>query len=138
MQHTMRSPLLRITLALEMGIPLVVLMTPVISLLTWKNSDTTGAFAIVYYLTVIPVNYIYNTIFNLVLLRCGKPLYERNIKLRMTHALLLEAILLPVQIPLAMHMLDLNFSKALPLSLTLSAIVAIYNFFLNKTFDEQK
>ncbi|SDL30264.1 Uncharacterized membrane protein [Maridesulfovibrio ferrireducens] len=135
MQDTMRSPFVRAILTLVFEISLVVLMMPVISLLTWKNSDITGAFSLTFYLTAIPINYIYNYVFDLVLLKRGKPLYERSVSLRIFHALLFEAILLPIQIPLAMNMLDLSFGKALTLGLSLAAVVSVYNFLSNKAFD---
>lgn len=138
MQATLRSPILRAMLAFDIEISLMVFMTPILSLMLWQNSDVTGGFALAVSLTAIPVNYVYNAIFDRMLLRQDKPLYERSFGLRLTHALLLEVIMLCLIVPLAMHMLGVGFGKALALGLFMTVLTGTYNLFMNRAFDSQE
>ncbi|NDV22453.1 chlorhexidine efflux transporter [Desulfovibrio sp. JC022] len=138
MQTTLRSPIFRAIFVLVIDISLMVLMTPILSLVLWLNSDITGRFMIVVSLLTIPIHFVYTYLFDRMLLRQGRSLYERNFRLRAIHALLLEAIMLPVIVPIAMHMLDAGFAKAVFLSLFMAVLMGAYNLFMNKAFDSQE
>ncbi|ACS81415.1 chlorhexidine efflux transporter [Maridesulfovibrio salexigens] len=138
MQTTLRSPVFRAIFVLVIDLSLMVLMTPILSLVLWQNSDITGRFMVMVSLMTIPVNYIYTLVFDHTMLRQGRDLYERSLGLRLLHSLLLESIMLPVVVLTAIRVLGVGGGKALALGLFMAMLAGAYNLFMNRAFDSQE
>ena len=80
-------------------------------------------------------NYIYNFIFDRVLISLGRVTYERGFFLRLLHAILFEGGLMIASIPMIMAIMNYSFLQALVLDVGFLIIVPIYTFLYNFAYD---
>lgn len=135
MQYVLRTPLARVLHTMTFELFVVVLLSPVISLLADNPSNITSGLILVTYFGVLVLNYIYNFAFDQLLLRLRKPVYERGIGLRIAHALFFNAVLMLFALPAAMLMANFSFEEALKLGLDAAPFVLVITIFYNKGFD---
>lgn len=135
MQYALRTPVARILHTMTFELFIVVLLTPVMPILTSKASAITGGLAVVTFLWVMILNYLFNFTFDQLLLRLGKPIYERGFGVRVVHALLFEAVLLLFAVPTVMVMIGFSFGEALELGIVVAPLVMAITFIYNWVFD---
>ncbi len=135
MQEAMRGPIFRTIFSFGYEIALVVFLAPTLSVILEKPMYIMGGVALLFGLIVIPLNYLYNLIFDQQLQRLNKPLYQRSFGLRLFHAVLYEVIILIIAMPMVMHFLNFSFAQALILNLSIAAVVPVYTIFVNWAFD---
>ncbi|WP_028585839.1 PACE efflux transporter [Desulfogranum mediterraneum] len=123
----------RHTVLFEIG--LVLLCSPMVSIVLEKDILHTGGLTICLSVIAMIVNYLYNVIFDHVLLRLGRSLANRSAKLRAIHAILFEASLLLAALPLIAFTLDLSLWQAFLTDVGFSTFALIYAFAFNWAYD---
>jgi len=81
------------------------------------------------------LNYVYNLLFDKALLRLGRPLYPRGLRLRTLHALLFEGVFIFVSVPVVMAWLEYTLWQALALDVGFLMVVPVYTFVYNWLYD---
>lgn len=130
--RTFRERLLH-TVLFELALLLICM--PLISIIFNKNLSHAGTMSLTLSLSAMVCNYIYNYIFDRILLGLKRPLYPRTFKLRTLHSVLFEIFLLCFSLPLIMYWLSLPFYKALALDLSMACFVPLYALGFNWLFD---
>lgn len=114
---------------------LLLICMPLISVISNKNMSHAGTMSLALSLTAMVCNYIYNYIFDRILLALKRPLYPRTFKLRSLHSVLFEIFLMCFSLPLIMYWLSLSFHKALLLDVSMACFVPLYALGFNWLFD---
>lgn len=131
----MRSPKDRLRHTLLFEILLIIICTPLLSLVLGKPMETMGALSIILSTIAMILNYAYNYCFDQVLAHMGRPVYERGTRLRMLHAVLFELCLFVFISPVIMVMLDYTFIQAAAYDAGFIIMVPIYAYFFNIAYD---
>lgn len=113
----------------------LVTCTPLASWILDKGLVQIGALSIVLSLTAMCVNYIYNLLFDLTLVRLGRPVNVRPTWMRMIHAMLFEASLLFFTIPAVAWWLDMTLLTAFLTDIGFTLFFLIYAFVYNWVYD---
>lgn len=111
------------------------LCTPLASWILDKSLVQIGALSIALSLIAMCVNYNYNLIFDMVLVRIGRPVNKRPVWLRMFHAILFETCLIIISIPLVAWWLDMTLLVAFITDIGFTLFFLIYAFIFNWTYD---
>ena len=111
------------------------LCTPLASWILDKGLVQIGALSITLSLIAMCVNYNYNLIFDMVLVRIGRPVNKRPVGLRMFHAILFETCLIIISIPLVAWWLDMTLLVAFLTDIGFTLFFLIYAFIFNWTYD---
>lgn len=111
------------------------LCTPLASWILDKSLVQIGALSIALSLIAMCVNYNYNLIFDMVLVRMGRPVNKRPVWLRMFHAILFETCLIIISIPLVAWWLDMTLLVAFITDIGFTLFFLIYAFIFNWTYD---
>ena len=114
---------------------LLLICMPLISVIFNKNMSHAGTMSLALSLTAMVCNYIYNYIFDRILLALKRPIYPRTFKLRSFHSVLFEIFLMCFSLPLIMYWLNLSFHKALLLDVSMACFVPLYALGFNWLFD---
>ena len=113
----MRSKPDRIRYAVLFEIILLITSTLVLTCLLNKPMAKMGGFGILMSLCAMGWNYLYNLGFDHLLVWLDRPLYKRGVVLRAIHAVMFEAGLTIVSIPVTMIWLNYTLIQALLLDL---------------------
>jgi uncharacterized membrane protein len=132
---TMRSGLDRLRHAVLFEIIALGLVTPTASTLLGKEMDQTAAFAVGMCMIAMAWNGLYNWLFDVALLRAGRPLQPRSAGLRAFHAFMFEMGLFVVAVPFAMFMLDMTFMEGLMAEIGLVTFYLVYAYIFNWAYD---
>jgi uncharacterized membrane protein len=132
---TMRSGLDRLRHAVLFEIIALGLVTPTASTLLGKEMDQTAAFAVGMCMIAMAWNGLYNWLFDVALLRAGRPLQPRSAGLRAFHAFMFEMGLFVVAVPFAMFMLDMTFMDGLMAEIGLVTFYLVYAYIFNWAYD---
>jgi len=108
MTTTMRSSRDRIRHTFLFEIILIIIFAPLMALVFQKPMKHVGGMSIAMSLIAMGCNYVYNILFDHVLVWMGRPLYPRGIKLRLAHAVFFEVGLLLMSVPMVMWMMGLT------------------------------
>ena len=108
---------------------------PLASWILDKGLVQIAALSIVLSLTAMCVNYIYNLLFDLTLVRLGRPVNVRPIWMRVIHAMLFEASLLFFTIPMVAWWLDMTLLTAFLTDMGFTLFFLIYAFVYNWVYD---
>ena len=132
----MRSSLDRIRHALLFEVILLALTIFALVGIFHKPVAQMGALSIALSVTAMVWNYIYNWIFDHVLVRLRYPLYPSSIKLRAGHAILFELGLMAASLPMIMFAMKLSFLQALALDVSMVLAVLVYTLIFNYGYDQ--
>lgn len=113
----------------------LVLCAPLASWILDKSLIQIGALSIALSLTAMCVNYVYNLIFDKALIRMGRPLNKRSVWLRMFHAILFEASLIIITVPVVAWWLDMTLLTAFLTDIGFTMFFIVYAFFYNWAYD---
>lgn len=127
------SDRIRHTILFEFG--LVIIFSPVASMILDKDFVQIGGLAICLSIIAMGVNYSYNLAFDHVLLKLGRPLSPRPAKLRVVHAGLFEVSLVLISLPVIAFALDLSLWQAFLTDLGFSIFTLIYALIFNWAYD---
>ena len=111
------------------------LVTPFASWVLDKSLVQVGSLGIALSLTAMCVNYFYNLIFDIALVRMGRPVNMRPPWLRVLHAILFETCLIILTIPMVAWWLDMTFLKAFITDIGFTLFFLVYAFVYNWTYD---
>jgi len=114
---------------------LLLICMPVISVIFNKSMSHAGTMSLALSLIAMICNYIYNYIFDRILLALKRPLYPRAFKLRTLHSVVFEIFLLCFSLPLIIFWLDISFHKALLMDVSMACFVPLYALGFNWLFD---
>ena len=109
--------------------------TPLAAWILDKGFARIGALSIVLSLTAMSVNYVYNLVFDIALIRLGRPVNLRPTWMRVIHAILFEASLLIIAIPLVAWWLDMTLWLAFLTDIGFSLFFLVYAFVYNWAYD---
>lgn len=114
---------------------LLLICMPLISVIFNKGMSHAGTMSLALSLTAMVCNYIYNYLFDRILLALKRSLYPRTFRLRTLHSVFFEIFLLCFSLPLIMYWLDLSLYKALVLDVSMACFVPLYALGFNWLFD---
>ena len=97
--------------------------------------EKTGGLGVMMSIIAMAWNYLYNLGFDKALLRLGKPLYPRGIKLRALHSIVFEVGFMSVSIPCVMAWLGYTVWQALMVDIAFLILVPIYTMAFNWAYD---
>lgn len=124
---------IRHTILFEAG--LVLLCSPVASLVLEKDILRIGGMTLLLSMAAMLVNYLFNLVFDHALLRLGHTLLKRSVMTRVVHAILFEASLLLAALPLIAFILEISMWQAFLTDIGFSLFALIYAFVFNWTYD---
>lgn len=114
----------------------IVIFTPFAMFVLHKDMFHIASLAIIVSMLAMLWNLIYNYIFDIVERKMGRYRTQRGFLLRALHALLFEAGLLIVTIPLVAYMLDMGLIQAFIVDLGFVVFYLVYAFVYNYIFDK--
>jgi uncharacterized membrane protein len=109
--------------------------TPLASWILDKGLAQIGALGIVLSLAAMCVNYVFNLVFDLALVRLGRPVNVRPVWMRMLHATLFETSFIILTIPMVAWWLDMTLWAAFLTDVGFSLFFLIYAFVYNWAYD---
>ena len=109
--------------------------TPLASWIVNKGIAQVGSLSIVLSLSAMCVNYVYNLVFDIALIRLGRPVNLRPPWLRAIHAILFESSLIILTVPLVAWWLDMTLLAAFLTDIGFAIFFLIYAFFYNWAYD---
>ena len=108
---------------------------PLASWILDKGLAQIGALSIVLSLTAMWLNYVFNLIFVLALVRMGRSVNVRSAWMRVFHAMLFEASLLILTIPVVAWWLDMTLWTAFLTDIGFVLFFLIYTYIYNWVYD---
>lgn len=124
---------IRHTLLFEIG--MLLLCSPLAGLVLDKEISQIGMLMITLSLIAMGVNYLYNLIFDLILVKLGRPVHIRSKKLRVLHAFLFELILLIIGLPVVAISLQITYWNAFVTDIGFALFALIYAYIFNFAYD---
>lgn len=94
-----------------------------------------GTLSIVLSLAAMLLNYIFNLLFDRALIRLGRPVNVRTIKMRVLHAILFELNLLFFTVPVVAWWLDMTLWYAFLTDIGFALFFLLYAFVYNWAYD---
>jgi uncharacterized membrane protein len=125
---------LRHTILFE--IILLLVATPVMSYFMDRPMGKVSGLAAFFSLTAMTWNYVYNIVFDKVLIKMNKSVSERGFTVRAVHATLFEIGMAMVAIPVAMIALNISFMQSVVLEIGFLIGIPIYAFIYNLIYDQ--
>jgi len=113
----------------------LLISTPFAAWVLDKGLAQIGALNIVISLVAMCLNYIFNLVFDFTLVRLGRPVNVRPVWMRTIHAILFEASLIILIIPVVAWWLDMTLWAAFFTNLGYSLFFLIYTFVYNWVYD---
>ena len=124
---------IRHTLLFEIG---MLLLCSALATLIFDNKIIhIGMLAITLSLIAMGVNYLYNLIFDLTLIKLGHSIYIRSKKLRILHAFLFELTLLFISVPVVAVSLQMTYWQALITDIGFALFALVYAYIFNWGYD---
>jgi uncharacterized membrane protein len=108
---------------------------PLASWILDKGLVQIGALSIVISLSAMLLNYVFNLVFDIALVRTGRPVNVRPVWMRVLHAILFEASLLILTVPLVAWWLDMTLWTAFLTDIGFALFFLIYAFIYNWVYD---
>ncbi len=125
----------RLRYALLFEAILVVAIGSALALLSERPLLYTGGLGLVLSLIALVVNLVYNYSFDRVDVAFGRIPTERSTTGRIIHALLFEALLVVVGLPVIMLWMQWNWLQALTFDIAVMAAVVVYTYVFTLTYD---
>lgn len=114
---------------------LVVVCTPLLSLILGREPTEVGGLTLVLSVAAMLCNLGYNYVFDRALLKLDRPLYPRSLRLRVLHSVLFEVLLLFVLSPLIMVWMGYGLWQSVALELGFALFVPVYALGFNWGYD---
>lgn len=111
------------------------LCAPLASWILDKGLVQVGSLAIVLSLSAMVVNYVYNLLFDIALIRLGRPVNLRPPWMRAIHAILFETTLIILTLPLVAWWLDMTLWQAFVADVGFALFFLIYAYVYNLAYD---
>lgn len=108
---------------------------PIASWVLDKTLVQVGSLSIVLSLTAMFVNYVYNLVFDIALIRLGRPVNVRPPWMRAIHAILFETSLIILTLPMVAWWLDMTLWTAFLTDLSFALFFLVYAYFYNWAYD---
>ncbi len=134
-EWNMRSGWDRLRHAVLFEVVALLLVTPVAARIIGTEMGKTALFAIGMSTLAMAWNAANNWLFDMSLVRCGRPLQPRGFRLRAVHAVLFEAGLFAAAVPFAMVMLDLDVWQAVLAEIGLASFYMVFAYLYNWAYD---
>jgi uncharacterized membrane protein len=131
----MRTTADRIRHAILFEIIGLVTCVPLAAWILGKGLAQVGSLSIVLSLIAMMVNYVFNILFDRALLRLGRPVNVRPVWMRVLHAILFEASLIVLTLPLVAWWLDMTLLAAFLTDLGFMLYFLVYAFVYNWVYD---
>lgn len=131
----MRSGLDRLRHAVLFELVALALVTPTASAIIGRELDQTAIFAVGMCFAAMTWNGIFNWMFDVMLVRSGRPLQPRGFCMRAVHAVAFEAGLFTVAVPFAMYSLDMGLRESLMTEVGLVSFYLVFAYLYNWTYD---
>ena len=109
--------------------------TPVAAWILDKGLVQIGALNIVLSMTAMCLNYVFNLVFDIALVRLGRPVNVRPPWMRVLHAILFEASLIIIAIPVVAWWLDMTLWAAFLTDIGFTLFFLVYAFVFNWAYD---
>ena len=109
--------------------------TPLAAWVLDKGLAQIGALNIVISLTAMCLNYVFNLVFDFALVRLDRPVNVRPIWMRTLHAILFEASLIILIVPVVAWWLDMTLWAAFFTDLGFTLFFLVYAFVYNWVYD---
>ncbi|MFT5730942.1 MAG: putative membrane protein [Desulforhopalus sp.] len=124
---------IRHTLLFEIG--MLLLCAPLAGLVLDKEITQVGILVITLSLIAMGVNYLYNIIFDLILIKLERPVHIRSKKLRVLHAFLFELTLLFISLPVIATSLQTTYWHAFVTDIGFALFALVYAYIFNLGYD---
>ena len=111
------------------------LCAPLASWILGKGLVQVGSLALVLSLTAMIVNYVFNLLFDIALIRLGRPVNVRPPWMRAIHAFLFETTLIILTLPLVAWWLDMALWQAFIANVGFSLFFLVYAYVYNLAYD---
>lgn len=108
---------------------------PLAALILEKSLTQVGSLSIMLSITAMALNYLFNLYFDKALLKLGRPVNVRPVKMRVVHAILFEGTLLVLSIPMVAWWLDVTLWTAFLTDIGFSLFFLVYAFMYNWIYD---
>jgi len=109
--------------------------TPLAAWILGKGLVQIGSLGIVLSLTAMGANYLFNLLFDLTLIRLGRPVNVRPPWMRALHAILFETSLIVLMVPVVAWWLDMTLWTAFLTDIGFSLFFLVYAFVYNWVYD---
>ncbi len=109
--------------------------TPIAAWILNKGILHVGTLGIVLSLAAMLLNYIFNLLFDIALIRLGRPVHVRPVWMRMLHAFLFEFSLIFLTVPVVAWWLDMTLWQAFLTDMGFAIYFLIYAFVYNWVYD---
>lgn len=109
--------------------------TPLAAWILDKGMLHLGTLNVALSLTAMLMNYLYNLVFDLVLVRLGRPVNVRPVRMRVLHAILFEISLILITTPMVAWWLDMTLWIASLTDLRFTLYFLVYTFVYNWAYD---
>lgn len=113
----------------------VFVCTPLAAWILDRAIAQVGSLSIVLSLTAMGMNYVYNLLFDMALIRTGRPVNVRPAWLRAIHAILFEASLIILTVPMIAWWLEMPLLAAFLTDIGFTVFFLVYAFFYNWAYD---
>ena len=113
-------------------------LTTCVPLAAWilgKGLVQVGGLSLVLSLMAMLVNYVFNVLFDKVLVGLGRPVNVRPVRLRILHAVLFEASLVVLTLPIVAWWLDMSLWVAFLTDMGFMLYFLVYAFVYNWVYD---
>jgi len=108
---------------------------PLASWILGKGILQVGTLSIVLSLAAMLLNYLFNLLFDMALIRLGRPVHIRTIRMRVLHAILFETSLLFLTVPVVAWWLDMSLWIAFLTDIGFALFFLLYAFVYNWAYD---
>ncbi|WP_319762417.1 PACE efflux transporter [Maridesulfovibrio sp.] len=109
--------------------------TPLASWMLDKDLSRIGIMSITISVTAMVFNYLYNLVFDKILVALNKPVHVRPAWMRGLHAVLFELSLLTMTVPFVAWWLDMTLWNALIADIGFALFFLVYAFAYNWVYD---
>ena len=113
----------------------LVICIPLASWILGKDLLQIGTLSIVLSLTAMCLNYLYNLLFDIALVRMGRPVNVRTIAMRVLHAVLFELSLIFLTVPFIAWWLEMSLLTAFITDIGFALFFLVYAFVYNWAYD---
>ncbi|WP_147819433.1 PACE efflux transporter [Salidesulfovibrio onnuriiensis] len=113
----------------------LVTVTPLAALILNKDMGRIGALAVAISLLAMATNYVFNLAFDHALVRMGRPVNVRPPWMRALHAVLFEATLMLITLPIVAWWLNMSLWQALATDVGFALFYLAYAYVYNWAYD---
>ncbi len=109
--------------------------TPLASWILDRDMVKIGTMSIFISITAMACNYVFNLAFDHLLVKLGRPVHHRPVRLRIIHAVSFEASLLLITIPFVAWWLEMSLWHAFITDIGFALFFLVYAYIYNWAYD---